>query len=521
MDPAEGGNRAADDGDYDLLPYLSLPISYTDPSRMAALATLLAIDPPRPSTARVVELGCAGGGNLVPLAARYPAARFTGYDLSARQIDSARARARALRLDNVRFEQADIASLELEPGSVDYLVCHGVFSWVPAAVQDAILRLAARCLSATGVAAVSYNVLPGWHLRSPIRDALLHYAGQEGSPQERVAKAREVLHRLETGVSARHGYGAIVKAEAVRMARMPSSYLMGEFLAATNAPISFPQMLARAAREGLAFLAEADLSAGACDMVGRTARPAVGDLTGPERQRVEVDLDILSGRPFRRSLLIRAAAAQRVSPPGLGRLGRLHASAELTPSGGTNGHRTVHYLDAAGRTVSSASPEVGAMLARLSGAFPGTVPVADVLAAGGDGGGARVARALLDLVGTGRAHLSAEPLEVGRATDAYPTVWPLARWEAARKPLQPHLTGQTHVAVMVPPAGQALAARMTGRASRKDLLRWLGRQEASGMLAIPSGEGVTAEAFLDETLRLLERGGVLLRSHRDPTIAAS
>jgi hypothetical protein len=50
-----------------------------------------------------------------------------------------------------------------------------VFSWVSPAVQGAILGLIGRCLSDSGVAAVSYNVLPGWHLRNPVKDILRFY----------------------------------------------------------------------------------------------------------------------------------------------------------------------------------------------------------------------------------------------------------------------------------------------------------------------------------------------------------
>src|SRR5262245_66566311 len=57
-------------GDFDQLPYPSMPFAYTQPAHLAALAALYGLEPPRAASARVLELGCASGGNIIPLAAR-------------------------------------------------------------------------------------------------------------------------------------------------------------------------------------------------------------------------------------------------------------------------------------------------------------------------------------------------------------------------------------------------------------------------------------------------------------------
>ncbi len=58
--------------DYDLLPYPSMPITHTQPAHLAALARLFGAEAPSVERARVLELGCAAGGNIIPLAARFP-----------------------------------------------------------------------------------------------------------------------------------------------------------------------------------------------------------------------------------------------------------------------------------------------------------------------------------------------------------------------------------------------------------------------------------------------------------------
>ena len=95
------GDRAGV-SDYDDLPYLSLPIAFTQPTHLVALATLHGLAAcPDPERARVLELGCASGGNLLPLAARWPMARFLGVDLSARQIADGNRRIQYFQLENV------------------------------------------------------------------------------------------------------------------------------------------------------------------------------------------------------------------------------------------------------------------------------------------------------------------------------------------------------------------------------------------------------------------------------------
>ena len=124
--------------DYDLLPYPSMPITYTQPAHLAALATLFGVAAPGVDRARVLELGCASGGNIIPLAVRFPNASFTGVDLSNRHVGDGRERIAALALKNIRLQQGDLTTFDLGGEQFDYVICHGVFSWVPKAAQDAM-----------------------------------------------------------------------------------------------------------------------------------------------------------------------------------------------------------------------------------------------------------------------------------------------------------------------------------------------------------------------------------------------
>jgi len=186
------GNGTTASSSYENLPYPSMPFAYSQPPHLEALATLFDFDAPAASQARVLELGCASGGNIIPLAKRFPKASFLGVDLSRKHIALGRQRTTALNVSNVRLTQADLTEFS-STETFDYVICHGVFSWVPKHTQDAIFRICNESLAVNGIVAISYNVLPGWHLRKVVRDLFLHYASAQESPQERVAQARKVL----------------------------------------------------------------------------------------------------------------------------------------------------------------------------------------------------------------------------------------------------------------------------------------------------------------------------------------
>ena len=140
------------------------------------VARLFGLRPALPSQANVLELGCASGGNLIPLAARYPDATFLGIDFLTVQVSAAQRQIAALGLTNIRIEQGDITNFSVAE-KLNYIICHGVYSWGPEATRAAILRLCRDGLTNHGVAYISYNTYPGWRLRQVVREAMLFHAG--------------------------------------------------------------------------------------------------------------------------------------------------------------------------------------------------------------------------------------------------------------------------------------------------------------------------------------------------------
>ena len=113
---------------YDEVPYMAAAFSNTHPEILAVTALMRGLEPPPLAGARVLELGCARGANLVPMAWSMPGATFVGVDLSQRQIDEAREMAKSVGVRNVTFHPMDLRALDETFGEFDYIVGHGLYS---------------------------------------------------------------------------------------------------------------------------------------------------------------------------------------------------------------------------------------------------------------------------------------------------------------------------------------------------------------------------------------------------------
>ncbi len=142
---------------YDAVPYTSWPYPQSHPDRLATMATLFGLKPQPVDHARVLELGCASGGNLIPMAVAMPESHFIGIELSARQLAEGQETVRRLGLTNIELHQKNILEVGPDLGRFHYILAHGVYSWVPEPVQDKILAVCQENLEPGGVAYVSYN----------------------------------------------------------------------------------------------------------------------------------------------------------------------------------------------------------------------------------------------------------------------------------------------------------------------------------------------------------------------------
>src|SRR4051794_11620063 len=125
---------------YDEVRYSNFPYAQTHPDRLATVAILHGLEPPDPFHARVLEVGCGAGGNLLAMAAATPGIRAVGVDLAAVAIEEGRAIVEQVGLENVDLRRGDVRELtDGQLGEFDYIVAHGVYGWIPPDARDALL----------------------------------------------------------------------------------------------------------------------------------------------------------------------------------------------------------------------------------------------------------------------------------------------------------------------------------------------------------------------------------------------
>ncbi|MEQ1654054.1 MAG: class I SAM-dependent methyltransferase, partial [Hyphomicrobium sp.] len=422
---------------YDAVPYDSKPFPQSQPRRLAALARLFGLTPPDIGSARILELGCAAGGNIIPLAAAHPAAEVLGLDLSRVQIADGTARIARMGLSNIRLVHQSIADVTRGLGTFDYIICHGVYSWVPADVRDAILRVCSQNLAEDGVAYISYNVFPGWRLRSVLRDAMLFHAETANEPAERLARGRDFLTQLGANTNASTPYGQMLRHEAKLMSASEDYYVSHEYLEANNAPCYVGDFLKRLDVFNLAFLTESDVHLTIAENFGAETGRLLRNLSGNRLDRMEQYIDFLTGRTFRQSLIVRKSQVPRIQRTlSANALNGLSLSTRVASEPARKDDGICVFSDAAGRTLTTASPAVAICVAHLARLSPGSATCAALTqfaAANGHAGAeieADITRALFDMVLTGLAEISTEPVAAAQTIAEKPRATALARFDA-------------------------------------------------------------------------------------------
>jgi len=332
MDDAVDQVRA----DYDAAPYDSHAYPQSAPGQLAAIGYLFGLDVPEVASARVLEIGCAAGGNLIPFAAFHPRARAVGIDLSRVQIDHGRRRGQALGLDNLELLTGDVARIDLAAlGEFDFIICHGVYSWVPESVREAILSAFRKLLAPNGVAYISYNVYPGWKAKEIVRDAMLLFGGETGSPDEKVRSARGMIDFFQEVAPADSVLARALGDYTAVAGGVGDYYLLHEELETFNAPCYFLEMLECARTHDLAYLAEARPQVMFVGNYGAKVAERLTKECGESQVLLEQCLDFVVNRTFRQSLLVHADRARQISYHlDRSRYGRLNVAAWVPPADG-------------------------------------------------------------------------------------------------------------------------------------------------------------------------------------------
>jgi hypothetical protein len=349
---------------------------------------------------------------------------------------------------------------------------------VPAPIRAAILALCKRRLAPGGIAYISYNTYPGWHLRTILRDVLRFHAPAGAPPLEQARRARMGLEQMLGALpDPDSDYGRFLQKEVESLRHDSDVYLFHELLAPDNQPLHFEELARMASANGLQFLAEARFGTNSFAQ-------------GPEMQRalaaVSEDLirreqyhDFLRNRFFRQSLLCHAEVRPSWSPslPALNRLRALCRVEPLDLAAAVRGVEPERFRLEGQFVLDTADPVLRGMLHRLHEAWPRPVAIADLAAqvastvgpdefpAGLPAGlvvGPRILRGYAD----GLWQLFAFDPPFAAAAGERPRACPLARWSAERTC---EVTNRLHRPVRLAEDDRAVLRRLDGQTTREQL----------------------------------------------------
>jgi SAM-dependent methyltransferase len=257
-DVAGGESPAADSDPLRRLVYPSRAFPAAQPNRLATVARLHGMDPAPPANARVLELGCGAAINLLSIASAFPGSRCVGVDVDEAGIARGRQLAETAGLDNVKLVVADLREAGSQLDEADYIIVHGVWSWVEEDVRAPIAALCAEKLAPQGVALISYNALPGWHLWDPARAVAQRVLTDDTASEDRVASIRRAL-TLARDLHGNRGdlYGRVLAATVERYEQLEPALLIRDDLAEQCTPLWLDEVRHVVAVSGLTYLGEA------------------------------------------------------------------------------------------------------------------------------------------------------------------------------------------------------------------------------------------------------------------------
>ena len=314
---------------YDKVLYPSYTRIQTHPDRLATIATLFGMTPAPVERCRMLELGCGNGSNLGPMAFSLPGSQFVGIDAASIPIARAQEMAQELGMTNITFRQGDILEVSADLGQFDFIVAHGVYSWVPSAVRDKLLEICRVNLAPQGVAFISYNAYPGNYLSRMVREMMLYRVRGFERPEEAVEQALALAKFVAESRDQSDAFRELLKEELERFVNTSPNYIFHDALAAINEPSYFHEFMAHAARQQLQYLGEADFH----EMLDRAFKPEVSKTLGllaESRIEREQFLDFVKCRRFRQTLLCHEGVQLDLAlKPGLA--ARFHVASTARP----------------------------------------------------------------------------------------------------------------------------------------------------------------------------------------------
>ena len=361
---------------YEAVSYPGRSYRYTHPDRLAVMAVLAGMNPTPVEHCRVLEVGCGDGTNLLSMAQQLPNSVFVGVDFAEPGIAEANETARAVGLRNARFEALDLCALSRDFGTFDYIIAHGIYSWVPEPVRQKLLEVCSANLSPNGVSYVSFNANPGSHIRQMLREMMVWHSASFADPQEKVRQARAFANFVRAVQPDQSRIVPVLDVVLEAINKSEDSVVFHDQLAENNFSTTLVEFAAEAQAQGLQLLGEADLVSRHRSDLRPEARAKIeeaGELDFLLQQQL---IDFLHFVGFHRCLLCHADLQlnRNYGPDDLPSF-RLSSDLKSTkPQAAAYDNSIAEFKGPDGRALSTDAPIAKAALEQLERESPSSVP---------------------------------------------------------------------------------------------------------------------------------------------------
>ena len=290
---------------YDEVPYIGRIHFQSHVDALSTIARLFGMSPASPHRCRVLEIGCADGSNIITMGYHLPESTFIGIDGSAPQIEHGQTIIADLGLSNVTLKTADLRDIGEELGQFDYIIAHGIFSWIAEDARRALLQLCRDRLTPEGVAYISYNTYPGWHYYEQLRGMMRFHSRGMSSIAEEIQQARAIVQFVGKAIiDTDSPRAAFFKSVVPNILQMSDDYVYHEYLELNNRPMYFYEFIGQAHQHDLQYLGESNfhsmMSSNYPEKVASTLEEISHNIL-----ELEQYMDFLRNRRFRCTLLCR------------------------------------------------------------------------------------------------------------------------------------------------------------------------------------------------------------------------
>ncbi|MCZ6155992.1 class I SAM-dependent methyltransferase [Campylobacter ureolyticus] len=298
---------------YDDVPYMSKVYKESLPENSYLAGLLYGLKMSEIGSARVLELACSMGGNIIPFALNHKNAKVVGVDISSIHIQKAKNLANELNITNIEFYEKNILDIDKSFGEFDYIIAHGVYSWVSDDIKDKILQIFDECLAPNGVAYLSYNTYPGWKGKEILRDIMLYRMEdkEQNNPDLKLELGFDTLAFLKN--NSVPGIAKTAIDEYYDDLKLRSkSYILHEYFEETNRPNYFYEVVNSAKKHNLEFLSEANFKNSVFPPIADELKKALNNECKGDRVRFEQFIDFITDGVFRRSLFVKNEFSKKI-----------------------------------------------------------------------------------------------------------------------------------------------------------------------------------------------------------------